>query len=285
MHELGYLDDPGVRARVAGGPGAARRAVSSSTSAALRDAHSERRTFHPGEVWRIRARVAVPAGTHGTSAGVPGVGESTATSACRPGDLVQGRRTRLARRPRPGASAPRFDFDLKCFHPVVLDMGAWVSISSAPSSTRITSLTGSPSCRGHLGDAIEEPVDEMIGSRLTVRDVPRRVVDQLLRLRCRASATPHAPPSLIAHRRIIVSVASGWNCVQKLRPSCQACGRPHCVRARPTRRNGDDVVVPLHPMDLRDHLGHVADDLLPTDLRLACALHCPANACAMIWLP
>ena len=32
------------------------------------------------------------------------------------------------------------------------------------------------------------------------------------------------PPSLLAQRRIIVSVASGWNCVQKLRCSRHACG-------------------------------------------------------------
>ena len=38
------------------------------------------------------------------------------------------------------------------------------------------------------------------------------------------------PASLLAQRRIIVSVASGWNCVQKLRSIRHACG-PTALRA------------------------------------------------------
>src|SRR4026208_1610195 len=106
------------------------------------------------------------------------------------------------------------------------------------------------------------------------------------------------PPSLLAQRRIMVSVASGWNCVQKLRRSRHACGPtallaissagggPGAAAEPPRLRtdraprdlvggrwHGDDVVVPLHPRPLGDHLGQITDHRMPTDLGFTRPFH------------
>ena len=68
-----------------------------------------------------------------------------------------------------------------------------------------------------------------IGVLAADRDVAAGLLHQLLGRASRRSSSSSAPPPA-HHRASIDSVASGWNCVAKLRPSRHACG-PTALRA------------------------------------------------------